>query len=171
LLQYSAWLVTTGKAQSVSDEFFIVGHTHNGVDREFAIIGPYLKRTSVLEDPEEFLQVIKENLTCQKGMVLHAEQIHGVHDWNTYFEPLNMQVSGLTPTLGHGNVNHVWRVVRRVDLEHYTQSDVGTWEIHVPQERRGRKCTPFHGRGGGGRRRRGRRARRRRVRRNQERGE
>jgi len=33
----------------------------------------------------------------QKYTTLHAEQMHGVHDWNAYFGTLNVQVSCLTP--------------------------------------------------------------------------
>jgi hypothetical protein len=52
-------LVASGRADSISNHFFTVGHTHNGVDQRFSIIGGELIKSEVLETPDDFLDVIQ----------------------------------------------------------------------------------------------------------------
>ena len=130
LVIYSGWLVVTGRAESVSNQFFEVGHTHNGVDQRFSVIGGHLVRHDCLETPADFLKVIQAIKPVAKRRVI-TERLEGVHDWKEFFSPLGMNISGITTNKNDPVVNHVWRTVRRGDLDDYNK--VGTWAIETPE--------------------------------------
>ncbi len=42
-----------------------------------------------------------------------------MHDWHKFFEPLKIHISGLTSTKNDPQACHVWRLIRRTDLNLY----------------------------------------------------
>jgi len=125
--------VVTGKADSISNHFFTVGHTHNLVDQRFSILGTSLSNSPVLETPTDFLRVIKQHLKPGRHRTLvHTEVLDGIYNWKQFWEPLGISIAGVAPTHWDPIVNHVWRVVRRGDLVQYEKKD--DWEIVVPED-------------------------------------
>ena len=53
VVNFAAWLVSTGAFKSVQLDFLVVGHTHNKVDQRFAILAGYLKKTESLQTPQD----------------------------------------------------------------------------------------------------------------------
>jgi len=117
-MTFSGWLVASGKADSVSDEFFVVGHTHSTNDQRFGTIASALSKSSVLETPSDFLSVITARLPATQNRDLIVETLNGTWDFNAYLS-LNVHISGIVPCVGQPYTNHVWRVVRWGDLASY----------------------------------------------------
>lgn len=53
LQMYSGFLVAGQRFRSVSNVFFLVGHTHNQVDQRFVLLRAILNRARVLQTPED----------------------------------------------------------------------------------------------------------------------
>lgn len=136
LLVWSAFLVCTNKFESVTNDFFEVGHTHNVCDQRFSVLAPRLSRSPVLECPEEFADVIRNQVEPTGGRELLVEIIEGAHNWNAYFENMNVSIAGLTTTQKERQVNHSWRIVRRVDVDLYHKASSKDWAVdEVPEAR------------------------------------
>lgn len=142
LLIWSAFLVCTNKFESVTNDFFEVGHTHNVCDQRFSVLAPRLSRSPVLECPEEFADVIRNQVEPTSGRELLVEIIEGAHNWNAHFENVNVSIAGLTTTQKESQVNHSWRIVRRVDVDLYHKASSKDWEVEVPEARLGSKAPP-----------------------------
>ena len=134
ILLWSEWAVAKGKARSICNEFFMVGHMHNIVDQRFSIVGTALREAPILQTPEEFLETITDKVKPGLGREVRTEMMLGVHDWKAFFAHLELHVGGLTSTFEGEETCHAWRVIRRSDLPTYTKSDDSTWEIEVPEE-------------------------------------
>jgi hypothetical protein len=67
----------------------------------------------------------------------------GTHDWQNFFEPLGIQISGLVSTQFEPEVCHVWRLIRRMDLCLYKNISE-TVEITVPEDRATRNILILH---------------------------
>lgn len=134
LVIFSAYLVASGRADSVSNHFFIVGHTHNRVDQRFSVIGGALKKSPQLQTPQDFLDVIKNELKAGRNAKIHTEHIDAVHDWKAFFQPLGITISGIVSTATDPVVNHAWRLVRRGDLVDYSKAGQDGWAVEVPED-------------------------------------
>lgn len=133
LLVYCAWLVASGKFVSCSDDFFEVGHTHNGVDQRFSTICKLLSRMATIETPSAFMDAVRSRLPPQGGREVHVEILAGTHDWGAFFSVLGVKVSGLTSTHLQRSSNHSWRICRRQDLPMFNKLRPSDWELEVPK--------------------------------------
>ena len=102
---------------------------------------------------QAFMNKTLEHVAPSKNRSLHVEKVDVAYDWKTYFQPLQFEVAGLTPTHLQPDVNHCWRIVRRCDLPRYTASSEcqSSWAVHVgnkapppapPNLPDGVSCTP-----------------------------
>ena len=136
MILFSGWLVASGRASSVRNEFNMVGHTHNIVDQRFSVAGTTLREAHELEAPSQFMSLIQEKIIPRQGRQIHVEEIDAVHAWTSWFASLGIRIGGLTPAMENPEKCHAWRLVRRGDLPGYTIADGArdTWAIEVPQE-------------------------------------
>lgn len=98
-------------------------------------MGPCLKTTEAIEDPEGFKDVLEAAYKPSKGRKAHFEIIHGTWDWNEYFSHLNINISGLVTNKDEPVVNHAWRVIRRGDMVNYADGS-DHWTVEVTCEDR-----------------------------------
>ena len=65
-----------------------------------------------------------------------VEELSGSHNWQAFFEPLRVNINGLTSTHTEPETNHSWRIVRRMDLDSYKKStDMGNeWQVETNQD-------------------------------------
>ena len=121
--------------KSIGNEFFQVGHTHNGVDQRLSVMGPCLKHASTLETPTEFKELLAEKYRPSKGRSLHFEILSGTWDYGEYFSHLGVNISGLVSTAAEATTNHAWRICRRADLENYSHgNNEEAWRVDVAFE-------------------------------------
>jgi len=101
-------------------------------------VGSILKKSPVLENLHDFTEAVRDGVKPSGGRDLHVEVLQGVHDWHTFFAPLGLNISGIVTTKWEPDACHSWRLVRRSEINMYTNSQ--TWSIEVPKE------GPAHGR-------------------------
>ena len=61
-----------------------------------------------------------ENVKPARGRELLVEKLDGLWDWQSYFEPLELTMSGLTILQDSPDVNFAFRIVTRKDMKCYT---------------------------------------------------
>jgi hypothetical protein len=111
-LLFLAWLCGTGVFQTTELSTMVKGHTHIDVDQRFSAVGTLLKGTKVLQDMDDFREIIQRKLCGQKGREVIAEMVPGVRDWSDFFKAADVQLHGHT---GAGSA-HVFKFVKRCDL-------------------------------------------------------
>ena len=122
---FAAYLVASEKFQSVSNNFFRVGHTHMKLDQRFSVAASRLNATQVLQTPGAFLTHLRDTMTWG-NRITNVELNPGAWNWKKFLEPLNINISGLASTGLEPDVCHSWRFVRRQDLhQHVPKADVG----------------------------------------------
>jgi hypothetical protein len=109
---FQAWLVAAGKARTVTTDYFQVGHTHGLVDQRFSIVASKLSSAAVLETPADFITRIQDTVVPTGFRSLHVEQVDAVYDWDKYFSPLGLHISGLCST-------HLDRDMRPISTQHH----------------------------------------------------
>ena len=129
---FLAWLVASGRFQTVTNNFFRVGHTHMKLDQRFSVVGSALASTQTLETPHDFAGRIKQQVR-HPHILTHVEVTSGAWDWQRWFCSLGLAVSGLTPAPSNPEVCHCWKFVRRGDLRQYIKQDVMDLLV-VPEE-------------------------------------
>lgn len=73
---YSGFLVAGQRFRSVSNVFFLVGHTHNQVDQRFVLLRAILNRAKVLQTPQDPPPARKNSTTeNQAPMSAGTEQV------------------------------------------------------------------------------------------------
>lgn len=89
----------------------------------------------LLEEPQDFLDLIQEKVKPTQGRELQTQLIDAVYDWSSWFGTLGIQISGITSTHARSEVNHCWRFVRRGDLPSYVaanpESGAASWSLDV----------------------------------------
>ncbi len=66
---------------------------------------------------KDFLRILEAKVSPSKNRVLKCAILDGILDYKSYFEQLNLSMSGLVPNAkgGEHDVNHSWRFVTRAD--------------------------------------------------------
>ena len=80
--------------------------------------------------PQEFCGRIKASVKPCRGRKLICETLDSVWDWKTFFQPLEIQVSGIAASPSKRDVCHSKRFVSRMDLP---QMVLPGWELETPQ--------------------------------------
>ena len=70
---------------------------------------------------EDFVSVIKANVTPCKGRELVVELLPGSHNWKEFYEQYSLNIAGLVPNphvkdKSQMTVNHCWRFIKRSAL-------------------------------------------------------
>eukprot|EP00959_Pyramimonas_sp_CCMP1952_P385937 8088389-Pyramimonas_sp.AAC.1 len=128
-LMYLAWLQASGKFQSVQGGQGQKGHTHDGLDQRFAVITTILQRSTTLETPVAFVKKIRDHFEAARGRELIVQEYSGAWDWQSFFTPLGINISGVAATHWTPDVCHCKRLVSRRDLP---QMDLPGWESSTP---------------------------------------
>ena len=98
------------------------------MDQRFSVIATCLKCAATLE-PQEFCDRIKAYVKPGRGRRLICETLDSVWDWKTFFQPLEIQVSGIAASPSKRDVCHSKRFVSRMDLP---QMVLPGWELETP---------------------------------------
>ena len=120
---FAAYLVASEKIQSVTNNFFRVGHTHMKLDQRFSVAASRLKATQVLQTPGAFLTHLRNTMTWG-NRITNVELNPGAWNWKLFLEPVNINISGLASTALNPDVCHTWRFVRRQDLHQHVPREV-----------------------------------------------
>ncbi|CAK9057168.1 unnamed protein product [Durusdinium trenchii] len=81
---------------------------------------------------EDFVSVIKANVTPCKGRELVVELLPGSHNWKEFYEQYSLNIAGLVPNphvkdKSQMTVNHCWRFIKRSDLPLYDDKCGDSW--------------------------------------------
>ena len=80
--------------------------------------------------PQEVCDRIKAYVKPGRGRRLICETLDSVWDWKTFFQPLEIQVSGIAASPSKRDICHSKRFVSRMDLP---QMVLPGWELETPQ--------------------------------------
>ena len=131
--KWMGWLVLHKKFRSVQDGNGQVGHTHNKQDQRFSVVAACLKRQKLLQTPEDFLTVIQQHVHPTGNRKLVVGKIEGAWDWQEFFEPWDMNVTGIAASHWRPDVCHSKRFVTRRDLpQSVNQVVLSDWALVVP---------------------------------------
>lgn len=89
-----AWLVLTGKFDSVSLNFLPVGHTHEDVDQFFSLLTGLIRRTKTYQDPFELCHVIREGLgphVASRNEHWSVDLITKIRDFTHWLSPFGVE--------------------------------------------------------------------------------
>jgi hypothetical protein len=126
---FNAALVLRGKVISSMMDFGTVGHTHFILDQRFSIVGQCLKRSEVLQTPDDFVQRIQDNLKPVQGRPIFVRKLGTTHDHQLMLASLDVGVSGIVSLKDAPEANHCFRFVRRRDLGLYEKPSEEDWEV------------------------------------------
>ncbi len=131
---FLAFLVASGVFQTVTNNFFLVGHTHMKLDQRFSVAATKLASAPVLQTPTAFATHIEQHVRFQRGRLTTSMELNkGAWNWQEWLKPLGVKMSGLTPSVNEPDVCHCWRFVRRADLKEYVSPTVES-QLVVPLE-------------------------------------
>ena len=116
ITKYLAWLTATGKFRSTQDGQGEKGHTHDALDQRFAVISTVLSHSQVLQTPAEFMRVIANQVQPCRGRVLQAEILDATWDWQDFFDPFGLKLSGIAASPNHPDTCHSKRFLTRPAL-------------------------------------------------------
>ena len=123
------WLQATKKLRSCQDGQGVVGHTHNSLDQRFSVLATILRRSPLLETPQDFVHRIKTHLEPCRGRTLLVQEFDGAWNWKEFFECLELDFSAIAASPTNPDVCHSKRFVARRDLPRMM---LPGWEIKVP---------------------------------------
>ena len=90
----AAWMLASGKFDSVSLNFLPVGHTHEDIDQFFGLVAGLLARTETFEDPPQVCQILKRGLSehvKQKGEEFSVGLVTIIRDFKEWLLPYGVE--------------------------------------------------------------------------------
>ena len=93
---FLAYLVAVGKFLTATANFLTVGHTHEDVDRLFAMILARVLSRHKFEVPGDFAKLIKQELlsfVCARNEELAVQIVSEIHDFEDWLAPLGISLS------------------------------------------------------------------------------
>ena len=140
-LKFLAFLHATGVVDEDSFESLRSGHSHAEIDQRFSVAGTKLAMASCLEDPLEFAELMKQEMTPVKNREIHIEKLTGTWDFKEWFAPVSCEVSGLTATATHKDkhTNHVWVFTNKntvVDTLGFTEESIDVDHVQAARDDR-----------------------------------
>ncbi|CAK9059857.1 Uncharacterized protein SCF082_LOCUS31634 [Durusdinium trenchii] len=91
----SASAIISGRFRSVTHTFGEVGHTHSCVDQRLSIVTSAFTNTDVIQEPQDFVDIIKAKVQPSRRRELRAEVLEGAHNWQKYYDQYGVSISGL----------------------------------------------------------------------------
>ncbi len=128
--KFLASLIASRKFDCIDNNYFMKGHTHNKLDQRFSVCATALSKAPILQTPEHFAHHIVQSVRYGR-LLTETEVMRGAWDWQEFLKPLNIKLSGLTPTEWSPDACHCWRFVRRETLHEHVPE--GT-ELTVPKD-------------------------------------
>ncbi|CAE7258071.1 unnamed protein product [Symbiodinium sp. CCMP2456] len=110
-------LVCRGIFESVTQNYFQVGHSHNECDQRFVAVASCLSSCRTLQTPEEFARCIREKCRASRNRHMEVEVVDGWHDWQSRMKAAKASVSGLAIQSKGQDVCHSFRFLRRSALK------------------------------------------------------
>ena len=107
-----------------------IAMTHDKLHQRFKVISTVLKRASVLQDPDDFAEHIRNVVQPSRNMEMVVMRLHGAYNWQQFFQPLEEHVGGLAATPWNLDVCHSKRCIARRDIG---KMDLPGWEIQTPE--------------------------------------
>lgn len=112
-MTFEAFMTSSNCFEATDLNKLTTAHSHNEQDQRFSVCATKIARASILENPDEFVQCIKDNVPPAGGRELVVEILPSTYNFQKWFMPLNIQVAGIAATHLEPNTNHVWRIVQR----------------------------------------------------------
>ena len=116
---FLAYLVAKGYFSSATLNFLTVGHTHEDVDRLFAMILLLVLRPKLWETPEEMNALIEEALrplTEAKKEELIVEEVRHIRDFDTWLGSMGVHLYNAFVTRRGIEASHAFTYKQRADL-------------------------------------------------------
>ncbi|CAJ1443835.1 unnamed protein product [Effrenium voratum] len=129
LALWAGHMVASARAASISLCFYRVGHTHNEVDQRFSMLASIMNRANVIQTPQELKRLIESEHHQVKGREIFAEIMPSSFNFQSWLSPMGVSLTGMVYQEGL-TVNHVFRVVRRGDLQKHAGSE--KWTVTAP---------------------------------------
>ena len=83
-VMFLAFLVASDRFQTVTNNFFRVGHTHMKLDQRFSVVATRLKAAQVLQTPGAFVTHMRDSVTWG-NRTTNVELNAGAWDWKKIF--------------------------------------------------------------------------------------
>ena len=136
MMYLASWLVHKKLFKRVTLSQFRVGHSHGLNDQRFSECRRCLNESCVLEDPDAFQEALKTRVTPKQDRTLEVQRIHAAADFKSFFERLDLQMSGHTQTKGKTDAGaeavHVFSFTLRENLSEELHSSVKEFPGYHP---------------------------------------
>ena len=83
---WMAWLCLTGQMKKCSDNYMLVGHTHDLMDAILGVIARWIKTGLVITTMEDLKHAVENAFRSLYTMPVAVIFIHSVHHWTKFFE-------------------------------------------------------------------------------------
>ena len=90
-------MVGMQKFSTVTLNFLMVGHTHEDIDKLFALICQYVIRRYRWQTPDEFLRIVQETLAqkvADKNEILVVRSLRVIRNYVTWLDPQRITLYG-----------------------------------------------------------------------------
>lgn len=129
---FLAYLVAKGYFQTAVINFLTVGHTHEDVDRLFAMILLLVLRPKLWETPEEMNKLIEEALrplSSAKNEQLIVGEVKHIRDFDSWLDGMGVRIHNAFVTRNGREASHAFTYKVRSDL---TAAEVS----NIPRKRK-----------------------------------
>ena len=131
-LKMACFLIHHRVFNQVCLTFFRVGHSHGAPDQRFAEVRHHLFSENVLQTPVDFMTAIK-NVKPRGNRTQRIQKLDSVFDFNSFFQLLEINVSGHTSTRGKLKLGqhpaHVFHLASRKQMVQYISSEAFCGEL------------------------------------------
>ena len=121
VFRYCAWLLFRNLFSEVSLTTFKVGHSHGRIDQRFSEIRKVLSESPLLQDANDFEEAVRTHVKPRDERDLEVLQIQCAIDWQSFFVPLGVEMSGHTQTKrkteNHEEAIHVFIFQKRSNMD------------------------------------------------------
>ena len=90
---WMAWLCVTGQMKKCSDNYMLVGHTHDLMDAILGVIARWIKSGLVITTMQDLKNAVENSFRSLYTKPVAVIFIHSVHDWTKFFHDYVAPVS------------------------------------------------------------------------------
>ena len=132
---FLCYLVLKGKFLTATLNFLTVGHTHEDIDRFFALVLMTVLRKRAFEVPEDLVEQLQTSLqawTEKRGEELSVQLVEAIRDFTSWLDPLGIKLEGAFMPRQGKPASHSFSYKVRTDL---TPAEAAAWAA-APGNRR-----------------------------------
>ena len=128
--KWMSWIQHAKVFRQVQDGSGEPGHSHDALDQRFSIIAAHLAECKVLQEPMDVVRNIRQKTNPIRGRKVGADILSETWNWEEFFAPLQVKMSGIAASPAHPDVCFSKRVLALADLPELRLPD---WELEVPE--------------------------------------